>query len=80
MQGKGGGGRGGVGGGGGGGRRGKGSAAGRGRKKNKTSKRDRRLGDIKFDENGKMIDDRNTEAGQQLGYKVRREELSYYLL
>ena len=27
-------------------------------------KRDRRLGDIKYDESGKMIDDRNTEVSQ----------------
>ena len=26
---------------------------------------------MKYDENGKPIDDRNTEAGKNLGYKVR---------
>jgi hypothetical protein len=50
----------------------RGGGGGRGRKKNKSRKRDRRLGEIKYDENGKMIDDRNTEAGKLLGYKVRR--------
>ena len=28
------------------------------------------LGELKYDENGKPIDDRNTEAGKQMGYKV----------
>jgi len=32
-------------------------------------RRDPRLGDIKYDEQGNMIDDRNTEAGKLLGYK-----------
>ena len=45
-----------------------------GKKKNKGGKgsgkrRDPRLGDIKYDEQGNMIDDRNTEAGKLLGYK-----------
>jgi len=45
-----------------------------GKKKNKAGKgggkrRDPRLGEIKYDENGQMIDDRNTTAGQLLGYK-----------
>jgi len=33
------------------------------------SKRPRQLGKKKFDENGQLIDDRNTEAGAKLGYK-----------
>jgi len=45
-----------------------------GKKKSKAGKgagkrRDPRLGDIKYDEHGNMIDDRNTEAGKLLGYK-----------
>jgi len=43
-------------------------------KKNKVGKgsgkrRDPRLGDIKYDEQGNMIDDRNTEVGKMFGYK-----------
>ena len=40
-------------------------------------KRDRRLGKIKYDENGKQIDDRNTEEGKHLGFKdiVRENKL-----
>ena len=30
----------------------------------------RQLGAKKYDENGQLIDDRNTEAGAKLGYKV----------
>jgi len=37
------------------------------RKRNK--KRDRRLGNVKFDENGKQIDDRDTKEGKNLGFK-----------
>jgi len=32
-------------------------------------KRDRRLGDVKYDENGKQIDDRDTRQGANLGFK-----------
>ena len=39
--------------------------------------RDKRLGNIKYDEDGKMIDDRNTAEGKNLGFKdiVRENEL-----
>ena len=37
------------------------------RKKNK--KRDRRLGNVKYDENGKQVDDRDTAQGANLGFK-----------
>lgn len=36
---------------------------------NAKSKRPRQLGEKKFDENGKPIDDRNTEIGKKFGYK-----------
>jgi len=40
-------------------------------------RRDPRLGEIKYDEHGNMIDDRNTEAGKLLGYKdiIRSNDL-----
>ena len=51
-------------------------------KRRNRKKRDRRLGEKKFDENGKLIDDRNTEAGRNLGFKdiVRENALfeNYY--
>ncbi len=50
----------------------------RGKKKHGKGKmRDPRLGEIKYDAQGKMIDDRNTEAGAKLGYKniVRENKL-----
>ena len=37
------------------------------RKRNK--KRDRRLGKVKYDENGKKVDDRDTAEGANLGFK-----------
>ena len=56
-------------------------SANRTRRRNR-KKRDRRLGEKKYDENGKLIDDRNTEAGKNLGFKdiVRENELfeNYY--
>ena len=53
-----------------------GNARGR-RKRGNNKKRDKRLGEIKYDENGKMIDDRNTDAGKNLGFKdiIRENEL-----
>jgi len=51
-------------------------------KKKHGKMRDRRLGKLKYDENGKPIDDRNTEVGKMLGYKdiVRENEafVHYY--
>lgn len=41
-------------------------------------RRDPRLGAIKYDDQGKMIDDRNTEAGKLLGYKdIARSNLLF---
>ena len=52
------------------------------RRNRNRKKRDRRLGKIKYDENGKMIDDRNTQEGKNLGFKdiVRENALfeKYY--
>ena len=52
------------------------------RKRRNNKKRDKRLGKIKYDENGKMIDDRNTEEGKNYGFKdiVRENALfdSFY--
>ncbi len=54
-----------------------GNAGRRRNKKGNNKKRDKRLGEIKYDENGKMIDDRNTAAGKNLGFKdiIRENEL-----
>ena len=56
-------------------------SANRTRRRNR-KKRDRRLGEKKYDEDGKLIDDRNTEAGKNLGFKdiVRENALfeKYY--
>ena len=47
-------------------------------KRRNRKKRDKRLGKIKYDENGKMIDDRNTEAGKNLGFKdIVRENVLF---
>ena len=52
------------------------------RRNRNRKKRDKRLGNIKYDENGKMIDDRNTAEGKNLGFKdiVRENKLfdSFY--
>jgi len=39
------------------------------KKNNPSKKRDKRLGPIQYDAEGKMIDDRNTERGSKMGYK-----------
>jgi tRNA (cytosine34-C5)-methyltransferase len=39
------------------------------KKNNPAKKRDKRLGPIQYDAEGKMVDDRNTEAGAKLNYK-----------
>jgi len=41
----------------------------KGYNRHKNKKRDRRLGNVKYDENGKQIDDRDTNAGKNLGFK-----------
>ena len=48
------------------------------RKRGNNKKRDKRLGEIKYDENGKMIDDRNTAEGKNLGFKdIVRENVLF---
>jgi len=48
------------------------------KKNNPSKKRDKRLGPIKYDSEGKMIDDRNTEVGAKLNYKdIIRESPSF---
>ena len=42
------------------------------KKNNPAKKRDKRLGPIQYDAEGKMIDDRNTEAGAKLKAKDYR--------
>ena len=48
-----------------------------GKNRQKHRKRDRRLGELQYDANGKQVDDRDTEAGKSLGYKdiVRENKL-----
>merc|ERR1719391_1864333 len=49
-----------------------------GARRNKNKKRDRRLGELKYDAEGKLIDDRNTEEGKNLNYKdIVRENKSF---
>ena len=48
------------------------------RRNRNRKKRDKRLGKIKYDENGKMIDDRNTSEGKNLGFKdIVRENVLF---
>ena len=42
---------------------------GRGYGRNRNKKRDRGLGELQYDKQGKMVDDRDTEAGKKMGYK-----------